>query len=135
MALPLPAVDLPVARTGVVLHHSPRFRIDPEPGVFRPEPDNGPFTIALRDEVALPESEAQPVYLDEFRAPAWPSAGAEEDLVAKYRRESAGRTLAGPLPARVAFPRFGPSVFLMSELTAELQAPSIEFAYKRESRW
>jgi hypothetical protein len=135
MALPLPAVDLPVARTGVVLHHSPRFRIDPEPGVFRPEPDNGPFTMALRDEVALPESEAQPVYLDELRAPAWPSAPAEEDLVAKYRRESAGRTLAGLLPARVAFPRFGPSVFLMSELTAELQAPSIEFFYKRESRW
>jgi hypothetical protein len=35
----------------------------------------------------------------------------------------------------VPFPNFGRTVFLVSELTAELQVPSIEFSYKRESRW
>jgi hypothetical protein len=125
-ALPLPAVDLPVARTGLVLHHSPRFRITPEPGSFRPETDNGPFTTALRADVA-PAPERDHV------TAGTPSAVG--DLVAEYRRESAGRTIAGPLPARVAFPRFGPSLFLMSELTGELHAPSIEFSYKRQSRW
>jgi hypothetical protein len=126
-ALPLPAVDLPVARTGLVLHHSPRFRITPEPGSFRPETDNGPFTTALRADIApAPER-------DHATPASTPSAVG--DLVAEYRRESAGRTLAGPLPARVAFPRFGPSLFLMSELTGELHAPSIEFSYKRQSRW
>jgi hypothetical protein len=48
---------------------------------------------------------------------------------------SAGKSMSGPLPVHIPFPEFGPSVFLVSELTAELQAPSLEFTYKRESRW
>ena len=125
LTLPLPAVDLPIARTGIVLHHSPRFRITPEPGAFRLETDTGPFTAALRGEF-VPSAVASP-------APAPPAAA--DELVAQYRKDFAGRTMAGPLPVPVPFPSFGPSVFLMSELTAELQAPSIEFSYKRESRW
>jgi hypothetical protein len=61
--------------------------------------------------------------------------GSADELVTQFRKDFAGRTIAGPLPVRVPFPRFGPSMFLMSELTAELQAPSVEFSYKRESRW
>jgi hypothetical protein len=124
-ALVLPRVDLPIARTGVVLHHSPRFRVTPEPGAFRVETDAGPFTDALRraslQPVSAPEPAASPALAD--------------DLVAQFRKDTAGVTLAGPLPVRVPFPQFGPSVFLMSELTAERHAPSLEFSYKRESRW
>ena len=33
----LPALDLPVSRTGLELHYSPRFRVEPQPGAFRVE--------------------------------------------------------------------------------------------------
>ena len=126
-ALTLPAVDLPVGRTGIVLHHSPRFRITPEPGAFRVESDNGPFTMTLSSDAA-PTVVASP--------PAGVAGGrASDELASQFPKDFAFRTTAGPLPVRVPFPEFGPSVFLVSELTAELQAPSIEFSYKRESRW
>jgi hypothetical protein len=126
-ALALPALDLPISRTGVVLHHSPRFRLTPEPGAFRVEPDAGPFTAALRSEVASPPPPPPP--------PAAATPAPVDELVAQFKKDSAGRTVTGPLPVRMPFPDFGPSVFLRSELTAESQAPSLQFSYKRESRW
>jgi hypothetical protein len=127
-ALTLPALDLPVSRTGVVLHHSPRFRVTPEPGAFRVETDPGPFTDALRsDNPALPAAAAKPA------SPSEPLPAAEE-LVTQFQ-DSTGRLVTGPLPVRIPFPDLGPSVFLMAELTAETHAPSLEFSYKRESRW
>jgi hypothetical protein len=128
-AFVLPTLDLPIARTGVVLRHSPRFKITPEPGPFRVETDTGPFSEALRGgprtgslaDAAPPPPPAAPVPLDE--------------RIVQFNRESGGRTIAGPVPVTVPFPQFGTGIFLTSELTAELQAPSLEFSYKRESRW
>jgi hypothetical protein len=125
-ALTLPALDLPVSRTGVVLHHSPRFRLTPDAGAFNIGEDQGPVTDALRrDEIAVARSTPEPA----------PAAAASEDVIAQFRKDMAGRTVTGPLPVRVPFPELGPSIFLMSELTAESQAPTIEFSYKRDSRW
>ena len=57
VSLALPALDLPVSRTGLELHHSPRFRVQPQPGTFRLEADNGPSADALRARPAtLPPS-------------------------------------------------------------------------------
>lgn len=126
--LPLPAVDLPVSRTGVVLHHSPRFRLAAEAGAFAVADDPGPFTEALRsDEIAVARGTPEP--------PAAAAAIASEDVIAQFRRDTAGRAVTGPLPVRVPFPDLGPSIFLMSELTAESKTPSIGFSYKRDSRW
>lgn len=50
--LALPSVDLPVSRTGVTLHHSPRYALDPQPGAFRAERDPGPWSAALRGQGA-----------------------------------------------------------------------------------
>jgi hypothetical protein len=126
--LVLPAVDLPIARTGVVLHHSPRFKITPEPGAFRVDADTGPFTAALRsDGIEAPARPAPP--------PAPEVALTITDVGQLRKDAAAGRTVTGPLPIRLPFPSFGPCVFLMSELTAEQSRPSIEFSYKRESRW
>jgi hypothetical protein len=50
-ALTLPALDLPISRTGVNLHVSPRFRVELMPGAFRIGEDTGPFTAALRGAV------------------------------------------------------------------------------------
>jgi hypothetical protein len=125
--LTLPALDLPIARTGVVLHHSPRFQLTPEPGAFRLEIDSGPFAPILRSSA---EALAAP--------PAPPQPAAEpamNELVTRFRKQSGGRAVLGALPLRVPFPAFGPTVYLISELTAESQASSVELSYKRESRW
>ena len=119
----LPALDLPVSRTGFELHHSPRFRVEPLPGSFRREEDPGPSAEALRNPaVRLDKSarEKEPRVGGEFRA-----------LVDRYRNESGGRTVVGSLPVHVSFPSFGPSIYLALELTAEARAPSIELEFKR----
>jgi hypothetical protein len=130
----LPSVDLPIARTGVTVYHSPRFSVLAEPGPFRVNTDNGPFTSTLRsDRPALrggPAPSPAPPPL-----PMRPPSSGDVDLIEKYRKDVAGRSIAGPVPVTVPFPEFGTGVFLTSELTAELQAPALEFTYKRESRW
>src|SRR6516162_2087352 len=45
--LTLPALDLPVSRTGLLLYHSPQFRVTADPGTFRIEPYENPFSAAL----------------------------------------------------------------------------------------
>jgi len=45
--LKLPALDLPVSRTGVIVHHSPRFRTTLEPGTFRVDAYERPVSTAL----------------------------------------------------------------------------------------
>jgi hypothetical protein len=152
----LPALDLPISRTGVELHHSPRFRLDLQPGAFRLESDPGVFAEALRIShgvgagvsggiiggasagmvAGAPPPPPTPVASP---APAVPSRiGAEQDatsqfqkLIDRYRNEGGGRTVRGSLPVEVAFPSLGPSVFMASELTAESQAPSINLAIRR----
>jgi hypothetical protein len=120
----LPSLDLPVARTGVLVHYSPRFEMTPEPGAFRTDIDSGPFTPVLRTSaVTMPEP------------PPPPAAPIADERVAAFRKNTGGRTIAGALPLRLPFPEFGPTLFLVSELTAESQAPSLDLSYKRESRW
>jgi hypothetical protein len=58
---------------------------------------------------------------------------AEKDtkaLVDKYRAQSQEGKRAGILPIQLSFPAFGPSVFLVSELTAENQPPTIDITYE-----
>ena len=121
----LPALDLPVSRTGLELHYSPRYRVELQPGTFRPEEDSGPFADALRRAAATTVTPAAPV--DDARSSARLQA-----LVDRFRAESGGRTSAGALPVNVTFPQFGPSMFLASELTAESQAPHVELSFKRK---
>ena len=131
--LVLPSVDLPVARTGVTLHHSPRFSVSPEPGAFRTNTDPGPFTATLQeasDQIPMSPRPADAAEVNEKQA-----AIGERDLIEQFRKDAGVRAIAGPLPLTVPFPPFGACVFLMSELTPELTAPTLEFSYKREIRW
>jgi hypothetical protein len=124
--LDLPALDLPISRTGLEVHYSPRFRVELQPGSFRAENDAGPFAQALR----APVAPAAPAVLDrDQRATAGLQA-----LVDRYRNESGGRTVTGSLPVHVTFPEFGPSIFLASELTAETRAPFVELAFRRTAK-
>jgi hypothetical protein len=119
----LPALDLPVSRTGLALYYSPRFRVEPQSGRMRVENDPGPFAEALRGAIAINAKKAG--VKDDGAA-----AGLQA-LVDRFRNESGGRTVIGALPVHVTFPSFGPSIFLASELTAEASAPSVELAIKR----
>jgi hypothetical protein len=158
--LTLPALDLPVSRTGLLLYYPPMFRMAAEPGAFRTEPYENPASIAF----APPGS----AVVDGFRtgsaggvlgsagvvssAPL-PSAApkqalkrneGEEDkdekrdatqaLLDTFRAKSLGGKVTGILPVNVSFPAFGPSVFLVSELTSENQAPSAEFNFQRDKK-
>ena len=123
--LALPAVDLPVSRTGLTLHHSPRYDVEPKPGAFRVEQDPGPWSAALRGGAA---AAAPP--------PAQPLMSGDRDgkdlqaLMDRFQKE-AGRTRAGVIPIAIAFPAMGPSVFLAAELTPEALSPSLDVVYHR----
>src|SRR5262245_570005 len=121
----LPALDLPVSRTGVELHYSPRFRVDPQLGSFRIESDPGPFAPALRPPPPPPATAMTP------RSPQSGAAGGLQALVDRFKNETGGRVVVGSLPVRASFPPFGPSVFLAAELTAEASAPSVDLFVRR----
>jgi len=115
----LPALDLPVSRTVVQLHYSPRFEVRPLPGTFRPSGDSTPFAAMVAAPPPPPQSKAEEA-----------SSGLQA-LVDKFRNEPGGRTVVGSLPVHVTFPAVGPSIVLASELTAEGSAPAIDVAFKR----
>lgn len=119
----LPALDLPVSRTGVELHYSPRYRVELQRGPFRMDTDPGPFAAALR----VPP--AAPAQVNERSADR--SVGGLQALVDRFKNEPGGRTVVGSLPVRAAFPSFGPALFLASELTAEASAPRADLLVKR----
>lgn len=123
----LPAVDLPVSRTGLLLHHSPRFALEPKPGMFRVEAIQPPWTPALR----APSPAAGPGAAGAAASPRPDKDEADgRALLERFRRDG-GRTAAGIVPVQVTVPEIGPSLFAAAELTAESQAPSIDIAYKR----
>jgi len=128
----LPALDLPVSRTGVELHYSPRFKVTPEPGAFRVAEDPGPFAAAFHTAGAAGAAGNVPAVglrLDAAAPPAPPRP--IDALVNKFKNESGGRTVVGSLPVHVTFPAVGPQIFLASELTAESAAPAVQLAVKR----
>jgi hypothetical protein len=127
--LRLPALDLPISRTGLTVHYSPRFKVDVQPGLFRLEDDLGPFAEALRapaPPAATPVADARTVQ----RANQGASGGLQA-LVDRFQNEAGGRRIAGALPVTVTFPDFGRSLFLAAELMAEGGAPSVDLTIRR----
>ena len=138
--LELPALDLPISRTGVELYHSPRYRATLEPGSFREESDPGVFAEALRARPMPPPAPMSPPAAPVAAAPGYAAtvpmqparvAGGVQTLIDRYRNEGGGRTVRGTLPVNVTFPSIGPSLFMASELTAEGQAPSFDLTIRR----
>jgi len=153
--LALPALDLPVSRTGLLVYHPPLFKVTPEPGAFRTEPYASPLSSALSERgrafgigagdgggvaggsfVAAPSAAPQPSSdmdaKDETKLKR--SQVATEALLDKFRADSLAGKRAGILPIHVSFPAFGPSLYLVSELTGENQAPSAGLTYQHEKK-
>ncbi len=59
---------------------------------------------------------------------------AKQVLVDKFHASERGSRASGILPVRVNLPAFGPSLYLVSELTSENQSPSAEFNYQQEKK-
>jgi hypothetical protein len=136
LRLALPALDLPISRTGVVFYHSPLFKVAAEPGPFRVAPYESPISPALNPGfgAGYGASASAPGVLDALGLPHDKDAEARKTLVEDFRAKSLGGKSVRTLPVKVSFPAFGTPLFLVSELTAESQSPAIEFSYQREKK-
>lgn len=152
--LPLPTLDLPVSRTGLVVFHPPLFKVTSEPGAFRVESYEDPTSVALNPPPAPPPTAAFRTGPSSAAAPPpKPAMLADADTslslmiveekgqnsvpqaaLDTFRASLLGGRAAGILPIKVDFPALGPSLFLVSELTAENQSPSADFNFQREKK-
>ncbi len=57
-----------------------------------------------------------------------------KQLVSKLPPTKQSARPARNLPLRLVFPHFGPSIFLVSELTSENQTPAVEFDFSRDRK-
>src|SRR3989442_39211 len=157
--LALPGLDLPVSRTGLLVYHPPLFKVTPEPGAFRTEPYENPISSTLSPPVAgygvgagsaggvgagfvagmaaAPSAAPAPPppdmdTKDEIKSKR--SQVATQALLDKFRADSLVGKHAGILPIHVSFPAFGPSLYLVSELTGENQAPFAGLTYQHEKK-
>jgi hypothetical protein len=55
-------------------------------------------------------------------------------LLDTFKAKSLGGKVTGVMPVNVSFPAFGPSIFLVSELTSENQFPAAEFSFQRDKK-
>jgi hypothetical protein len=147
--LTLPALDLPVSRTGLLLYYPPLFQLTADPGPFRTEVYAAPSSDAFVPPAPQPptppplppaSSIGGPVVvhgqfdrLEQF-AQMQKDDKDTQALLDKYRAKSSGGKVAGILPVGISFPVFGPSTFLVSELTAENQAPVADFTYQKDKK-
>ena len=159
----MPALDLPVSRTGVTLDHSPRFRLTLAPGTFRVD-EEAPMTpaLAMLDAVegfgsgsgygtgvsggvgaayragagleASPLQQAMAADARARREEDRKSADEMRGLVDRFQKENRGARAPGVVPVRMTLPHVGTSLYLVSELTPERVAPEAIFTYKREDK-
>jgi hypothetical protein len=128
--LSLLAVDLPISKSRFLLHHPPLFRLSPPPGIsgsFRVAPYEVPESSVLRSGPTAPGTTTVVTQQDEGNE-------ATKQLVSHMRDTKRPSAPARNLPLRVAFPHFGPSIFMKSELTSENQTPSVELDFQRDKK-
>ncbi len=132
--LALPALDLPVSRTGLLVYHPPLFKVTPELGSFRTEAYEEPTSAALNPPPppAPPPPSAGISAITESRVIT--DQAATQTLVDNFRLTLQGGKAAGILPINVSFQGLGPSLYLVSELTGENQSPSTDLNYQRQKK-
>jgi hypothetical protein len=115
----------------LLLHHPPLFRLAASPGIsgnFRVTPFESPESTALTS-TSLPANQPETNRLVQADA----KAEQAQQLVSQLHTIQAGKPIRN-LPLRVAFPHFGPSIFLKSELTSENQTPVVELDFQRDRK-
>ena len=150
LKVPLPALDLPISRTGLQVFYPPQFRFLAETGSFRAENYAGPISPVLTSAVEEPAVdtvasapaalklsalESPAIAMDANAAREQKSEAAKQSaqtLVDKFHASERGSRASGILPVRVNLPAFGPSLYLVSQLTSENQSASAEFTYQHK---
>jgi hypothetical protein len=128
--LSLVAVDLPISKSRLLLHHPPLFRLTAPSGV------SGNFRIAPYEasQVAPKPTAAPEAQEPDSTIRLDTNADSTKQLVSHFRDTKRASKPARNLPLRVAFPHFGPSVFLVAELTSENQTPVVELDFQRDKK-
>lgn len=129
----LVAVDLPISKSRLLLHHPPLFRLTPPPGVagsFR----IATFEVAESEALRGGRSSTSANYRSDPGAQSDAGLAATNQLVSQSQGAKRPSKPARNLPLRVAFPHFGPSVFLVAELTSENQTPTVELDFQRDKK-
>ena len=151
LKLSLPALDLPISRTALQVFYPPLFRLSADAGSFHVENYANPLSAVLTAAIEEPAvdsivPQSLPVLGRSATFLAPPPANALADqrsdaakqsaqtLVDKFHADERGSRASGILPLRVNLPSFGPSIYLVSQLTSENQAPSAEFTYQQDKK-
>jgi hypothetical protein len=151
----LPALDLPISRTGMLLYYPPAFKLSAEPGSFHTQEYQSPssavllpaieggrdgggvFAVAGRRRTALAPLHEEDRLEELGKAQRMDDKEKKDNTLAlldDFRAKSTGGKVTGILPVNVSFPAFGPSMFLVSELTSENQFPAAEFSFQRDKK-
>jgi hypothetical protein len=135
--LALPALDLPISRTGVLVYYPPLFRVTAEPGSFRTEAYAAPTSPAF--EQATPPAASAGKVTERMMTGMNKEIKQTDDqstqtLIDKFQEKSRSSRVAGILPIEVDFPAYGPSTYLVSELTSEGQFPEANLNYQRDKK-
>jgi hypothetical protein len=142
----LPALDLPISRTGLLLYYPPLFKVSAEPGTFHAQayqnpvsavlepPKGGPIDIGTSVAVPLKQSDRLEQFARLQGNDDKEKKDATQALLDSFKAKSLSGKVTGILPINVAFPAFGPSIFLVSELTSENQFPAAEFNFQHDKK-
>jgi len=144
----LPALDLPVSRTGLLLYYPPLFKVSAEPGMFRAQEYVNPTSAALTPPTNVSSGIGGGMAVANAGAPKeferleqFAKLQSSEDkkdstqaLLDSFKAKSMAGKVTGILPIDVSFPAFGPSIFLVSELTSENQSPAAAFNFQRDKK-
>lgn len=167
LKLTLPALDLPVSKTGIQYFYPPLYKVITEPGPYRIQEYQEPAAYVLQthesnagmgrgsggeisssaENLLLEAGSSTGTVLNKDSITQLPLASNDvmdlinvqggvvkaQDTIFKNNSLPEGKR-AGILPIKLSFPAFGPSIFLVSELTAENQAPVIDFSYEAEKK-
>ena len=137
----LPALDLPISRTGLLVYYPPLFKVSSEPGMFHEQTYTPPVSLALTSppiEVMTKsgtgaeygQGNQNALASDEQNAPAL----ADDKRKSAFFAKTQGVRARGILPIRVSFPAFGPSVFLTAQLSSAGQVPSATLDYQKDKK-
>lgn len=131
--LSLVAVDLPISKSRLLLYHPPLFRLTSPPGIsgsFRVAPYQPPESATLRGD----GSAALRKQVNSSPESGSGVSDATKQLVTRLQDSKVASKPARNLPLRVSFPHFGPSIFLISELTSENQTPVVDLDFQRDRK-
>lgn len=142
----LPALDLPISKTGLQLYYPPLFKVSAETGTFRATSFAPPASSILNEVMVSGELAPAPpplpkelpisgrqIYDLALITPGVTSQNTKA-LVDKYKSRAENGHAAGILPIHASFPAFGPSIYLVSELTSENQAASADVTYQQDKK-